>query len=565
MSGFRFSLSRAASNDETQLSPTATMFALWRPLPHNTSVPVAPLVAVLPTAAGLVVLLAVWFAGRPSGASVGFPLDDAWIHMVYGRGLLADGYLAYNPGTPATGNTAPLWALCVGVAHALFGRISTEAVVVGVFLLGCIFHLVTIWLVADLTWRLTRHGVTAVGAATILAVSAPMAGAAFSGMEVALCALLLVAAVRALIQQHWWRAGVWLALAATARPEAAAVTVLALALALTVDGSGARTRLRQVLLPLAVPSALAGSALVAYYWTASGRPLPATFYFKHAVGITDLPDRFLTAFTELFNQVPPFIGLIGWLAFAGYIAGRDHSPPDPTPRWKTVAVWPALAGFIYIVANLYVMPPVDPAAFYHLRYVLPAVPLLIVGATVGAEMLAERSTRGRPVFAVAVAAAIASGAITIVPVSARLHNDVRNINEVQRAMGAWLAQSTSQDSWIAASDAGAVRYFSQRPTIDLMGLNTPELYWNATYARDHAVAAIAFMPAWIQPVTAHATKVYAVLHTANYTVTSFPAMATQFILGCPGSGRVPVEFAGVRRFVVYCDGGRLETNPGTAE
>ena len=41
----------------------------------------------------------------------GFPLDDAWIHAVYAREVARNGTLAYNPGVPATGETAPLWAL----------------------------------------------------------------------------------------------------------------------------------------------------------------------------------------------------------------------------------------------------------------------------------------------------------------------------------------------------------------------------------------------------------------------------------------------------------------------
>src|SRR5215470_20035635 len=49
----------------------------------------------------------------------GFPLDDAWIHAVYAREFARSGMLAYNPGIPATGETSPLWATILSIAHLL--------------------------------------------------------------------------------------------------------------------------------------------------------------------------------------------------------------------------------------------------------------------------------------------------------------------------------------------------------------------------------------------------------------------------------------------------------------
>ncbi|MHC4844999.1 MAG: hypothetical protein ACYTCU_02445, partial [Planctomycetota bacterium] len=48
-----------------------------------------------------------------SGSGPGFPLDDAWGHLVYGRALATGDGFAYNPGQPEAGVTSPLWtALC---------------------------------------------------------------------------------------------------------------------------------------------------------------------------------------------------------------------------------------------------------------------------------------------------------------------------------------------------------------------------------------------------------------------------------------------------------------------
>jgi len=50
-------------------------------------------------------------------------------------------------------------------------------------------------------------------------------------------------------------------------------------------------------------------------------------------------------------------------------------------------------------------------------------------------------------------------------------NNCENIQELNVAAGRWLAEHVPEGRWIAASDAGAIRFFSGRPTIDLDGLN----------------------------------------------------------------------------------------------
>ena len=66
------------------------------------------------------VLAGVWLTGRDANpGALGFRLDDAWIHQVYGRGLLHDGYLAYNDGEPSTGCTSPLWAVCLPAGRGM--------------------------------------------------------------------------------------------------------------------------------------------------------------------------------------------------------------------------------------------------------------------------------------------------------------------------------------------------------------------------------------------------------------------------------------------------------------
>src|SRR6185503_14621945 len=94
---------RADARDRTK--PVAT-------LPDQYDQSVTPgRAALLVVLAGLAGLAAVWTFTPEYLLARGFPLDDAWIHAVYGRSLARSGMLAFNPGVPATGVTSPLWAL----------------------------------------------------------------------------------------------------------------------------------------------------------------------------------------------------------------------------------------------------------------------------------------------------------------------------------------------------------------------------------------------------------------------------------------------------------------------
>src|SRR5262245_22073045 len=100
---------------------------------------------------GGAVLVGLFYLGVAAwGFSVqGFPLDDAWIHQTYARNLARSGQLAFTPGVPSAGSTAPLWSLLLGLGYLLRLPFQPWTYGLGIGLLG-----LTGWTVARLGVRL---------------------------------------------------------------------------------------------------------------------------------------------------------------------------------------------------------------------------------------------------------------------------------------------------------------------------------------------------------------------------------------------------------------------------
>ena len=396
--------------------------------------------AVIPALLAVVMLTLVWVLGGDANpGALGFRLDDAWILAVYGQGLLEDGFLSYAPGIPSTGCTSPLWGAVFALAHALFGE-TTDGVVLAVMLVSAALHVGLAVYAGLLVRRLSADDLAGVVGGGLVAIATPFAAASFSGMEVVLTGLLLLAGVGAATGGRWFRSGLCLALAALCRPESASVALVVGTFA-AIDAqspSSAAWRLARFILPLALGAGL----FIGYDLWASGAPLPATFYAKKSTILTDLPRRFQVAFRDMLPTVPP-LGLgLGWFALLGFVVGGSRARPDgPRPR-RRILLLPVVAGLAYLTANLYLINPRDPGAFYHQRYLLPAVPLILVGLGLGAWRLGRLSPvrlAYAPLGLLALLSIVQAG-LTVTPESVHLHNDVRNINEVQRALGVWLGE-----------------------------------------------------------------------------------------------------------------------------
>ncbi len=443
---------------------------------------------------------------------VGFPLDDAWIHSVYGRELLRGGSLAYNPAEPAAGETSPLWAVFSALAHLLSG--GGQAMVPVTKLLGLTLHAAT----AFLAWRCVfrTHGAgVASASALLISLNPDLLLAAVSGMEVPLATLGAVA--------FWWAVerdaallfGVVSFLAPLGRPELIGFA-FALPLGLVLFE---RPRGLRLLLAGALGAVLSAGLVSLRTWLVTGRPLPSTFYAKAGKGSVSL--------SAIFNQVNAFSGAAVWLVLLVTVLSA-------AALWWFRVTGPArtaglmgLAGLGFLVCSCLLVPPSDPAAFYHQRYSLPALAPMLGALPL---LLAPIQWRWAVAFGSLVAAI---GTIPLLPQrERRFVNDARNIDDVQVAIGRALA-SADDTSVTWTIDAGAIRYFANGYVVDLMGLNSPQLLTASSmdFLARHPANFLVLLDAWVRsappplPVRAFATS-------TPYTVTSMTQMGRQSLYLC---------------------------------
>ncbi len=448
---------------------------------HPRRFPAGPLLALAGAVACLRYLLAE--IARLRG-SLGFPLDDSWIHLQFARNLARGLGLSYNPGHLVTGSTAPLWTALLSLLFLLPG-----SVVVWTKALGLALHLAGI----EATRRLGRElglspGFAALAAGLTLATSW-LVWSALSGMEIPLFILLsLWGMILHLRERDDLRqprrlplsAGVF-AVAALARPEAILLLALAFAdrfLVFTDPEEERRWRApspRTLLLAAAFAvCALAGPCL--FYRWAGGSFLPTTWAAKGggaAHGL--LPNqRYLANVLNLFFQPQPWMTL---LAGAGALALAARLG---TPRER--GLLPALWLFSLPLAYSVLTPGPTQMLGNFGRYYFPLFPVLVILGVLGLEgpIRAVGEILRSPLLRAALAAL--GIAVLCAPTLANLVRGesfyVRNVANVQEsdvAIARWLAARVPPEAVLAVNDIGAIKYLLPNPIVDLASIATPEI------------------------------------------------------------------------------------------
>ncbi len=485
-------------------------------------------------------LLASWLAG-----AAGFPLDDAWIHQTYARNLAESGQLAFTPGVPSGGSTAPLWSLLLSLGYALGMPFRAWTYGLGILFLG-----LTGWSISLLAGRLfPRQRSLGVWVGLFAVLEWHLVWAAVSGMETMLFVWLSVLLVEryaagwpVVSGRRAFGLGLLGGLLVLTRPEGIGlVGLVGLDMARRWWGHQPN-RPGAGWLAARWGAVAAGVALpllpyVLFHLSLTGLPFPNTLYAKQAeygVVLSSYP-----LWWRLFGSAGPTVETVQGVFRVIFIGPQFLLLPGLVwAAWLTVRERRAELWFIWAwwLSFLLLYGLRLPVTYQHGRYQIPAIVWVVLLGVWGAARLMGLMQRRRLWRVVSrvwgVSLALLLLAFTLI--GARSYaRDVQFIEREMVAAARWLEANTPPDALLAAHDIGAIGYFTRRPLLDLAGLVTPEVI---PFIRDEA-ALFAFVQA----------------RQANYLVTFpdwYPAMVTQPALS-------PVYKAGGGSMTVY----RVEIEP----
>jgi hypothetical protein len=507
-------------------------------------------VIALPLGAALSALVTLHLIAPAYLRHQGFPLDDAWIHAVYAREFARSGMLAYNPGIPATGETAPLWAIGLAAVHRAAPDVT--AMVAATKAVGFVLHAASAVLLAAVLQRISGPLAASV-AAGLVAFHPDLLAASVSGMEVPLATLLAVGALAATLKQSAVAIALVGVLTVGVRPETA---VIAAGLPFFF---WIRTRpWRAVALSIAAAAGiLIGLAVLSLRnHVVSGMYLPATFHAKVDATSAFGLDWQIVGFNGLLGELSLVSSTLAVAVFAIVAVCLLVRPSTSLSGRMGAAMY--LTGLVYCSTSFVLVHPLDPTAFYHLRYVLPA--LFLMGAAF-ALLIVEAGAvlPGRvraPSYGIVFAALAAMLATATPSRYVRLANDARNIDDVQVAMGRSLHGASESDSaWVI--DAGATRFFGKPFVIDLIGLNTPEILRAdaQTFLDAHPPRYLDRFEGWseVQSANLASMPVRSFVAATRYTVTNDLRMRRHDLISCEPSGAAGrITVRGRRTFRFQC-------------
>jgi hypothetical protein len=459
----------------------------------------------------LAVAMLAWRSIATVLARVGHPaaaLDDAYIHFQYARAIAEGHPLHFETGEPVTsGATSMLWPAMLAPFYLL--GLHGEGIMWPAWLLSFAALGALAWEAARITDRLAGRAAAVGAAAMVLAFSA-FTWCATSGMEVVPFAWAIARATRR--AADWAddvpeartprRAAELVALAWVAalfRPEGG---IAALFVAATLAVFTRTPAWKERALSIAAAGAVLATPLLLLLLTGTSRSntaivklLPGNPYFTGHALYARVTEQVQQLVADLLNGdrfsqefLPRACGPV-WMAGLGAIGILG---------WRDKKRWRA-AGVLLIALTMFA-----PCFYYtflwnRLRYLWPFASGWLIGlaclARVVGDLVASLRARGEddaeasedatfgwriatPILCGVFAGMLASkvdGTMDDVAWSAS------GIDRQQVALGRWAREGLPPSARIGVNDTGAIAYFGDHPTFDVVGLTTDgeARYWVA--------------------------------------------------------------------------------------
>ena len=415
-----------------------------------------------------------------TGGRLALPLDDSFIYFQYARQAAQGHFLEYNTGAePTAGATSLLYTLLLvpGFWLGLDGMgIALYALALGLVWLG-----LSAWLLLLLGRKLSGPFSGWVAALMFL-LCGPLLWGYYSGMAIGLFAFAILLTLYLYLTEDR-RAPLAATLLALARPEGIALVLLLIAIV---------TYRRALNWQWGVPlGAYAFQALLLAWWTGEAGASGVEAKWRFAEPHGSLPEQVRAVFFDFAEFVKgilagslghqtsvnlyaydgnyrrmvftPFVALF----FLGELSYRLWG--ELSERRLGVA---ALGGTWFVGGVLLTCTLVEYDAHFN-RYQQPFLPLYILFAALGLGRLDAAGGEWGNKLARGLACVFGLWGLMSVGFFAVAYGEnCSDIRNQQVEMARFIDAELLPDARIAVNDAGALRYFSGRQTIDLVGLTT---------------------------------------------------------------------------------------------
>ena len=391
---------------------------------------------------------------------IGFPLDDAWIHLTYARNFAEHGEWAFRLGESSAGSTSPLWTALLSIGYVL--RLAPY---VWTFFLGWVV-LSMIGIRAESVARkvIPAYQTKIPWVGLFLVLAWHLTWSATSGMETLLHGLLILVVLGTLMEgsRQYLTLGVLTGLSVWVRPDG--LTLLGPILFTAFFQETTWKSRGDALLKVLIGFGVLFVFYLLFNLALSGQPMPNTFYAKRAeYAVYWLSKTFLERLADYLLPIvaSPFVVLVPGFFLWVYKVVRERN-------------WGVLAGLIWFVGYVGIYFTSLPA-YQHGRYILPAFPILYLWGMLGA-MAYMTSSKANQRLSFLWQVLIIVLLLSFQWVGAKQNaEDVIFIETQMVRTAQWINENIPPNALLAVHDIGAIGYFTENPLIDLAGLVTPDV------------------------------------------------------------------------------------------